>query len=104
MDHKPLLGLLQGKRLEDVDNIRLRRLVEKTYGWRFKVVHIPGRKHAAPDAMSRGVSANAVECSQLEGDEITCSDVRSHMPAMLCVVTSEELSQPDSDVDVSGAH
>ena len=52
--------------------------------------------------MSRGVSANVVECSQLEGDEITCSDVRSHMLAMLRVVTSKDLSQPDSDVDVSG--
>ena len=62
VDHKPLLGLLQGKRLEDIDNMRLRRLVEKTYGWRFKVVHIPGRKHGAPDAMSRGVPATAVEC------------------------------------------
>ena len=40
--------------------------------------------------------------SQLAGDEITCSDVRSHMLAMLRVVTNEDLSQPDSDVDVSG--
>ena len=102
VDHKPLLGILQGKRLEDIDNMRLRRLVEKTYGWRFKVVHIPGRKHGAPDAMSRGVPANAVECNQLEGEEITCSEVRSHMLAMLRVVLSEDLSQPDSDLDVSG--
>ena len=55
VDHKPLLGLLHGRRLEDIDNMRLRRMVEKTYGWRFKVVQIPGRKHGAPDAMSRGV-------------------------------------------------
>ena len=32
VDHKPLLGLLQGKRLENIDNMRLRRMVEKTYG------------------------------------------------------------------------
>ena len=48
VDHKPLLGLFHGKLLEDIDNMRLRRLVEKTYGWSFKVVNIPGRKHAAP--------------------------------------------------------
>ena len=47
--------------------------------------------------MSRGVSVNA-----LEGDEIPCSDIRSHMLAMLRMVTSEDLSQPDSDMDVSG--
>ena len=102
VDHKPLLDLLQGKRLENIDNMRLRRMVEKTYGWNLKVVHIPGRKHGAPDAMSRGVPANAVECNQLEGEEVTCSDVRSHMLAMLHVVSSEDLSQPDSDLDVSG--
>merc|ERR1712002_421245 len=41
--------------------MRLRRLVEKTYGWSFKVVHIPGKKHAAPDALSRGVSVNTMQ-------------------------------------------
>ena len=40
--------------------------------------------------------------SRLEGDEIPCVDIRSHMLAMLRVVTNEDLSQPDSDVDVSG--
>ena len=96
VDHKPLLGLLQGKRLEDIDNMRLRRLIEKTYGWQFKVVHIPGRKHGAADAMSRGVPDTAVECNQLEGEEVTCREVRSHMLAMLPVVSSENLPQPDS--------
>ena len=132
LDHKPLLGFLPGKQLENIDNMRLRRLVEKTYGWSFKVVHIPGRKHAAPDAMSRGVSVNTMErkptreglgrgvdaspplpgrpgsqldgemISQLEGEGIPCGDIRSHMLAMLRVVTNEELSQPDSEVDLSG--
>ena len=95
VDHKPLLGLLQGKSLESIDNMRLRRLVEKTYGWSFKVVHIPGRKHAAPDAMSRGVSVNTMDVeiiSQLEEAEIPCSEVRSHMLAMLCVMNNKELS------------
>ena len=81
-------------------------MVEKTYGWRFKVVHIPGRKHCAPDAMSKGVpdtdQVAAVECDQLEGEEVTCSEVRSHMLAMLRVVSSKDLSQPDSDLDASG--
>ena len=68
VDHKPLLGLLHGKRLEDIDNMRLRRLVEKTYGWSFKVVHIPGRKHAASDAMSRGLSVNTMEGDPTQED------------------------------------
>ena len=40
--------------------------------------------------------------SQLEEAEIPCSKVRSHMLAMLRVVTNKELSQPDSEVDASG--
>ena len=27
VNHKPLLGLLQGKRLEDIDNMRSRRII-----------------------------------------------------------------------------
>ena len=52
--------------------------------------------------MSRGLPDTAVECNQLEGEEVTCSEVRSHMLAMLRVVSSEDLSQPDSDLDASG--
>ena len=44
VDQKPLLGIINGKRLEDIDNMRLRRLKEKTFGWKFDTVHIPGRK------------------------------------------------------------
>ena len=40
--------------------------------------------------------------SQLEEEGIPCSEVRSHMLAMLRVVTNEELSQPDCEVDASG--
>ena len=40
--------------------------------------------------------------SRLEGDEIPCVDIRSHMLAMLRVVRNEDLSQPDSDVGVPG--
>ena len=107
VDHKPLLGLLQGKKLEDIDNMRLRRMKEKTFGWNFRVVHIPGRKNVAPDAMSRGVPPGEVLATlgqvQLEGEEeMTCREVRSHMLAMLRTVTEENLSHPDEGLDASG--
>ena len=53
VDHKPLLGILNDTCLEDIDNPRLRRLKEKTLGWRYSLVHIPGTKLGGPDAMSR---------------------------------------------------
>ena len=53
VDHKPLLKLLGDRSLEDIPNARLRNLKEKTLRYRFKMIHIPGVKHKAPDAVSR---------------------------------------------------
>ena len=53
VDHKPLLGVLNEAQLENIDNPRLRRLKEKTLGWRFRLIHIPGLKLGGTDAMSR---------------------------------------------------
>ena len=55
--------------------------------------------------MSRGVSVNTMDAemiSQLEEAEIPCSEVRSHMLAMLRVVTNEQFFQSDCEVDASG--
>lgn len=53
VDHKPLLKVFGDRRLEDIPNPRLRNLKEKTLRYRFRVVHIPGARHAAADAISR---------------------------------------------------
>ena len=53
VDHKPLLGLLGDRHLEDIPNPRLQNLKEKTLRYRFKLVHVPGSKHSVPDAASR---------------------------------------------------
>ena len=55
-DHKPLLGILNDKEIEKIDNPRLIRLKEKTLGWRFKIIHVPGKKLCGPDALSRAMS------------------------------------------------
>ena len=56
-DHRPLLDLFldlfYDKSLESVENPRLRKLKEKTLVFSFTMVHIPGRNHQGPDAMSR---------------------------------------------------
>ena len=53
VDHQPLLKILGDRHLGDIVNSRLRDLKEKTLRFRFRVVHIPGVKHAAADCMSR---------------------------------------------------
>ena len=53
VDHKPLVRLLVDRKLEDIANPRLRTLKEKTLPFKFKIIHIPGKLHKAPDAISR---------------------------------------------------
>ena len=53
VDHKPLVKLLGDKRMEDIPNMRLLRLKEKTLPYQFRVVHRPGKNHVVPDYGSR---------------------------------------------------
>ena len=53
VDHKPLLKTFGDRCLDDIPNPRLRNLKEKSLRYRFRVVHIPGLRHAAADAVSR---------------------------------------------------
>ena len=52
VDHKPLLKTFGDRSLDDIPNPRLRNLKEKSLRYRFRVVHIPGVRHAAADAIS----------------------------------------------------
>jgi hypothetical protein len=53
VDHKPLLKILGDRKLEDIHNPRLMNLKEKTLPFKYKIIHIEGKKHKAPDAISR---------------------------------------------------
>ena len=53
VDHKPLLKTFGDRSLNDIPNPRLRNLKEKSLRYRFRIVHIPGVRHAAADAVSR---------------------------------------------------
>ena len=52
-DHKPLVGILNDRDLENVSNPRLSSLKEKTFPYRFKIQYNPGKWHRGPDALSR---------------------------------------------------
>ena len=52
-DHKPLLGILSDRNIEDVSNPRLQRLKEKTLMFRFSICHLPGKLNKVADAASR---------------------------------------------------
>ena len=52
-DHNPLVPVMSTKALENIDNPRLMRLVQKTLSWRFLIIHIPVKLLAGPDTLSR---------------------------------------------------
>ena len=68
-DHKPLLGIWNDKEMEIIENPRLIRLKEKTLGWRFKIIHVPGKKLCGPDALSRAISPGTEEGHMRSGGE-----------------------------------
>eukprot|EP00794_Sanderia_malayensis_P002910 gene2910-3362_t len=59
VDHKPLLKILGDRCLADIPNPRLRNLKEKTLRYRFRMLHIPGARNHAADAISRHPSGPA---------------------------------------------
>ena len=62
-DHKPLLGILNDKPLNDIKNPRLLRLKEQTLAFDIVIKYNRGRWHRAPDALSRSPQS---ETSMLE--------------------------------------
>ena len=54
LDHKPLLGIFGTKKeLQSIENPRLLNFKMKSLLFRFKTVHVPGKKHVIPDTFSR---------------------------------------------------
>ena len=100
-DHMPLLGLLANRNIDSIDNPRLVCLKQKTLGWSFKVVYIPGKMLGGTDALSRyGVRhclTNTI--SQLQhspSQQLELPDgqpsVRQHLIGLLA--SSAAVSQP----------
>ena len=42
-DHKPLVGLLMDRSLDQVSNARLLQIKQRISLWKFKVLHVPGK-------------------------------------------------------------
>ena len=53
VDHKPLLKIFGGRSLDQISNLQLCNLKDKTLRYCFRMMHIPGVKNRASDAISR---------------------------------------------------
>ncbi|GFO16564.1 enzymatic polyprotein [Plakobranchus ocellatus] len=101
VDHKPLLKIFGDRCLDDIPNPRLRNLKEKSLRYRFRVVHIPGLRHAAADAISRKPVGNPTTLP-LPDDVASIDPVPgdSQLPVLphpfLSTIRTYELSRPRS--------
>ena len=68
VDHQPLVGVLNDRRLDTIENPRLLRLKEKTLMYSFKIVHIPGSKMCTPDTLSRHPTEEVPQASKEDED------------------------------------
>lgn len=52
-DHQPLLGILNRKNLDAINNVCIQCLMVKLLGYSFWVEWVPGKKHTIADTLSR---------------------------------------------------
>ena len=52
-DHQPLVGVLNGKNMDAINNLRIHRIMSKLIGYQFRVLWTPGKTHHIADALSR---------------------------------------------------
>ncbi len=81
VDHKPLLKVLGDQSLEEISNGRLRNLKEKTLRYKFRIVHIPGVRHKAADAVSRHPTGTANPDMLTLPDDVAATE--THLPVDL---------------------
>ena len=92
-DHKPLVPILNDKRLDLIKNPRLLALKEKTLMYRFVAQHIPGPLNFAADATSRNpcnaeaeVKASLIAIASLDDETDTSNDAEQLHTAMVNAV------------------
>ena len=82
VDHKPLLKIFGDRSLDEISNARLRNLKEKTLCCKFRMIHIPGVRHKAADALSRHpTGSTSPEMLMLPDDIAAASETPTPLPA-----------------------
>ena len=111
IDHKPLVPILNDKRLDLIKNPRLLRFKEKTMMYSFGAQHIPGSLNFAADATSRNPAtegrsfltslADVNETLDSEAEELHTAMVNAVRASDDAVVTWDQVKMAASNDDVS---
>ena len=90
VDHKPLLKIFGNRSLNDIENPRLRNLKEKTLQFQFQMIHLPGVRNKAADAISRHPSKAPGEQIHLPDDVATIHSPTTTFPSNHTSATADE--------------
>ena len=91
-DHKPLLGIMNGKNLDAINNTRIQRLMSKLLGYCYTIEWIPGKKQTIADALSRSpvFDPEEEEAADVLLRHVTCAEANPDLAI-------SELSKAASD-------
>ena len=82
VDHKPLLKIFGDRSLDEISNARLRNLKEKILRYKFHMIHIPGVRHKAADALSSHPTGSTSPAMLVLPDDIAAaSETSPPLPA-----------------------
>ena len=93
-DHKTLIPILNNYNLNDIENPRVRRLIEKLRPYKYRAEHISGNKNTVADAFSRAPvdKPNEEDCL---GDGVSPQIRRIVRRAALCAGVEDEVNDPN---------
>ena len=78
-DHKPLLGILNGKNMEAQRNTRIQRLMSKLLGYSYTVEWIEGKRQVIADALSRYPVFEPEEVTDVLLRHVSCAEVKTDL-------------------------
>ena len=91
-DHRTLIPILNNYSLNDIENPRVRRLVEKLRPYKYKAEHISGEKNKVADAFSRAPVDMPTE-EDILGEDITPQIRRIVRRAASCAGVEDEVTE-----------
>ena len=98
-DHRTLIPLLNSKSLNEIDNPRVSRLIEKLRPYRYKAEHVSGIKNCVADALSRAPVDQPTE-EDLLGEEESPRIRQIIRRAASCAGIEDELQETLVDPNI----
>ncbi|XP_062542448.1 uncharacterized protein K02A2.6-like [Armigeres subalbatus] len=97
-DHKPLLNIFDK---DSSPNARQQRWILQLQGYRFKLLHVPGKKYIA-DPLSRLAQTVVVSSCDKDCEKDLCAIIESTLPQT--VTMSELIRQSEADEEIQRIH